>query len=283
MSDAPIDLDAYFARIGYAGSRAPTLETLRALHRHHLHAIPFENLDVLLKRAIRLDPESLQRKLVANRRGGYCFESNGLLFHVLRAMGFETTALGARVLFDRPEFPLPPRTHMLQKVDLPEGSYIVDVAFGGQSPAALLRFETGVAQATSRESCRLLVRDDGEVDLESLMGDDWRLLYRFSMQRHLPVDFEPANWQVSTHPESWFVNNLISAFPGEDRRFTLFNAEFRTRYPDGRAETQVLSGAEALLDVLENRFGLDLAAEERRDLSEIFSRMAAPAVVASAD
>src|SRR5947207_634174 len=119
MAEAAIDLDAYFRRIGYAGPRAPTVEVLAAVQKHHLDAIPFENLDVVLKRPIRLDPESLQRKLVAGRRGGYCFESNGLLFHVLRAMGFRNTALAARVLFERPnEMQMPPRSHMLQRVDL---------------------------------------------------------------------------------------------------------------------------------------------------------------------
>lgn len=78
-SDTPIDLDAYFNRIGYSGPRTPTLETLKALHYAQALSIPFENLDVLAKRTIQLDPASLQKKLVADRRGGYCFEVNALL------------------------------------------------------------------------------------------------------------------------------------------------------------------------------------------------------------
>ena len=89
-ADTQIDLDAYFARIGYSGPRAPTLETLKALHFAHATAIPFENLDVLAKRPILLDPPVLQKKLVAQKRGGYCFEVNGLFAAVLRQLGLMT-------------------------------------------------------------------------------------------------------------------------------------------------------------------------------------------------
>jgi N-hydroxyarylamine O-acetyltransferase len=267
VTGVDIDLDAYFRRIGYAGSRVPTLGVLSAVHKHHLNAIPFENLDVLLKRPIRLDPESLQRKLVIDRRGGYCFESNGLLFHVLRAMGFRTTALAARVLFDRPEFPLPPRSHMLQRVDFDSGSYLVDVAFGGQTPAGLLRFEPHTAQATARESCRLVPAGD-ELDLQALLGTEWRLLYRIAIHPHLPVDYEQANWHVSTHPDSYFVNNLIVAIPGEGRRFTLFNDTFRARTPDGGVEERTIGSGDELTGLLEDTFTIALTAEDRQRIAQ---------------
>ena len=267
MPEAEFDLDAYFRRIGYAGSRAPTVEVLAALQQHHLNAIPFENVDVLLKHPIRLDPESLQRKLVADRRGGYCFESNGLLFHVLQALGFRATALAARVLFDRAEFPLPPRSHMLQRVDFDNGSYLVDVAFGGQTPSGLLRFEPQIAQATARESCRLVPVGD-ELDLQALMGAEWRLLYRIATHPHLPVDYEQANWHVSTHPDSYFVNNLIAAIPGEGCRHTLFNDAFRTRYSDGRVEEKAIASGDELAALLEGIFTIPLAADDRVKLAK---------------
>src|SRR5690242_16272279 len=96
-----IDLDAYFARIGYFGPRTPTLDTLRGVHRAHFHGVPFENLDVVLNRPIRLDPASLMQKIVAERRGGYCFESNALLMYALHTLGFVVTPLAARVLWER--------------------------------------------------------------------------------------------------------------------------------------------------------------------------------------
>ena len=82
MSYTP-DLPAYFARIGLHGERQPTLDLLRAIVHAHVSSIPFENLDVLLGRGISLDPTAVERKLVHDRRGGYCFEQNSLLLHVL--------------------------------------------------------------------------------------------------------------------------------------------------------------------------------------------------------
>lgn len=269
MAEAEIDLDAYFRRIGYAESRAPTVEVLAALQRHHLDAIPFENLDVVLKRSIRIDPESLQRKLVTAQRGGYCFESNGLLFHVLRAMGFRNTALAARVMFERDdELPLPPRSHMLQRVDFDEGSYLVDVAFGGQTPSGLLRLEPNIEQPTARESCRLIPHGD-ELDLQALMGE-WRLLYRIAPHPHLPVDYEQANWHVSTHPDSYFVNNLIACVPGEGCRYTLFNNVVRKRTPDGRVQERAIASGGELLTILEKTFTLRLSVEDRGALIRRF-------------
>src|SRR5689334_22686545 len=106
------DLDSYLARIGYDGPRAPTLPVLRALTAAHTQAIPFENLDVLLGRRIDLAIDAVFDKLVRRRRGGYCFEQNGLLLQVLQALGFEARPVSARVRIDRPRTDTPPRTHM---------------------------------------------------------------------------------------------------------------------------------------------------------------------------
>src|SRR4029453_5328189 len=94
-----IDLDAYFARIGYRGAREPTLAVLRAIHVAHPEAITFENLGPLMGVPLRIDVQSVQKKLIGAGRGGYCYELNGLLAGVLRALGFEVTRLSARALF----------------------------------------------------------------------------------------------------------------------------------------------------------------------------------------
>src|SRR5262249_1065620 len=130
MSDE-IDLDTYFARIGYGGPTTPTLETLTAICARQVDAMPFENLDPLLGRSVKLDAESLQGKLVPQRRGGYCFELNGLLKRVLDTLGYRTTGLGARVRWmSPPDAPLGPRSHMAIKVNLADGPYLADAGFG---------------------------------------------------------------------------------------------------------------------------------------------------------
>jgi len=257
-----IDPDAYLARIGYSGPRDVSLETLRGVHRAHLYSVPFENLDVVLKRPIKLDPASLMQKMVADRRGGYCFESNALFMYALQALGFAVTALQARVLWERTDPALPPRSHMLLMIDLEEGLFLADVAFGGQTPPQPLSFAVGMEQATTHEPYRLRRTADGELELEALMAGRWGVLYRFTLHPQQPVDFEQANWFVSTHPESFFANNLIAAIPGEGCRYTLFNNEFRIRRPDGAVETQVVEDAAELAAVLKERFRLSISDAE---------------------
>jgi N-hydroxyarylamine O-acetyltransferase len=262
-----IDLDAYLARIGYTGPRDVNAETLRGVHRAHLYSIPFENLDVVLKRPIKLDPASLQEKMVANRRGGYCFESNALFMYGLQALGFTVTPLAARVLWERKDPTLPPRSHMLMMVDLDEGLFLADVAFGGQTPPQPLTLAVGMEQQTTHEPYRLRRTADGELELEALMAGQWGVLYRFTLHPQQPVDFEDANRYTATHPDSFFANNLIAAIPGEGVRYTLFNKEFRTRRPDGAVETQVLGEAKALMTVLQEKFGVSVPEADATALS----------------
>ena len=124
------DLDAYFERIGYSGPCEPTLGVLNAITLAHTSAIPFENLDVLLGRPIALDPASLVDKLVRRRRGGYCFEQNGLLLIVLEALGFQAVPISARVRWQRPRDFTPPRTHLFLRVELDGESWLADVGIG---------------------------------------------------------------------------------------------------------------------------------------------------------
>ncbi len=255
MTAAPDDIDAYCARIGYTGAREPRLAVLQALVAAHTAAIPFENLDVLLKRPIRLDLPSLYAKLVHARRGGYCFEHNLLLLDVLTRFGFRATGLAARVQWGRAPESVGPRTHMLLRVDLAEGPHLADVGFGGLTPTAPLALAPGPEQATPHESFRL-VAAAGEFDLEARLGGNWASLYRFSLQPQLPVDYEVANWFTSTHPQSLFVNHLIASRAATGRRHALFNNRLTVRGRDGGSERRLLRDAATLRGVLERDFGI---------------------------
>ncbi len=137
-----LDLAAYLQRVGYGGSLDPTLETLRALHLAHTSAIPFENLDIPLGRGISLELADLQAKLVASRRGGYCFEQNALFAAVLESLGFKLLRLAARVRFGATE--IRPRTHMLLEVEVDNEPWLADVGFG----CAGLRFPIAMRRAS---------------------------------------------------------------------------------------------------------------------------------------
>jgi N-hydroxyarylamine O-acetyltransferase len=277
----PVDIDGYCARIGYSGPREPTLRALQGIVAGHTAAIPFENLDVIAKRPIRLDPPSLHEKLLRHRRGGYCYEHNLLLIEILLALGFRAMGLAARVHRSRPAGVIPPRSHMLLRVDLPEGSCIVDVGFG-TALTAPLALEAWREQTTPHETFRL-VPVDGEFDLQARFGEAWTDLYRLSLQEQLPVDYEAPNWYTSTHPNSLFVRNLIAARPGPGRRHTLFNDKFTIRHGDGGVERRTLRGAEELGEVLARYFDIALPdpaeigvlaalAEERATHPDFFER-----------
>jgi N-hydroxyarylamine O-acetyltransferase len=260
-----MDLDAYFARIGYRGPATPTLETLTALHTLHPAAIPFENLDPLLGRPVRLDIATLEAKLVRARRGGYCYEQNLLLAEALRTLGFSVRGLGARVLYRVPEGTQRPRTHMLLRVDIGETPYIADVGFGGLTMTGPLRFETDVEQATPHETFRLQRSAAGDYLLQALVGGSWLTLFRFDESEHAHADFEMGSWYTSTHPQSIFVNGLMCAraLPGE--RIALLNSDL-TVYRTGRKPERLpLANAAEIRDALVTRLGIALPEDDKLD------------------
>jgi N-hydroxyarylamine O-acetyltransferase len=250
-----IDLDRYFARIGYRGPRTATLDTLNQIVNAHVMAIPFENLDVLLGRAIDLDLGALQRKLIDDRRGGYCFEQNSLLLAVLTALGFEARPLSGRVRYQRPRDYTPPRTHLFVRVEL-DASWLVDVGVGAMSMASAIRLDTAEPQATPHEP-RRLVRDGNLIFHQARLGDDWHDVYELTLEEMPPIDREVANWYTSAHPQSSFRQRLTvaRALP-EGRRISLLNRELTIRERGGSGEHHLIGSPDELLAVLAEHFGL---------------------------
>lgn len=258
-----LDIDAYFRRVGYSGPPEPTLDTLRALHGLHPRAIPFENLDTLRRRPVRLDVESLQAKLVAQKRGGYCFEQNLLFSQVLTALGFSVAALSARVLWERPD-DVRARTHMLLFVQLGDGPYLCDVGFGGLTLTAPLRLEAGVEQRTPHEPFRIL-REDREFLTQARVRGGWRALYRFDLQEQLPIDIEVLNFFVSQHPESPFLTRLMAARRETNRTLNLRDDELRVHHLDGPSEQRVLRSVAEVRATLAREFGIDVPEDAALD------------------
>jgi N-hydroxyarylamine O-acetyltransferase len=257
MSDAGeprLDLDAYLARTGYDGELRPSPAVLEALHLAHATHIPFENLDVLLGRPIRLDLEGLQAKLVRGRRGGYCFEQNELFAAVLERLGFPVTRLAARVRLGSTR--LAPRTHMLLKVDVEGGPWLADVGFGGDGLLKPFPLAAGLVVRQYAWSYRLL-EDAGLWVLQSLHGGDWRDLYAFTLEPQFLVDFEVANYYVSTHPSSWFLRTLTVQLPTPEARYVLHNREFSVDR-GGEVTARPIASDEELLRVLAETFCLEL-------------------------
>ncbi len=209
-----LDLSAYFDRIDYRGPAEPNLHVLQGLVTAHTQTIPFENLDPLLGVPVDdLSPQALIDKLVHRRRGGYCYEHNGLMGYVLAEIGFRVRRLAGRVVWMvPPDSPAPAQTHTLLAVTFPgsHGTYLVDVGFGGQTPTSPIRCETGGVQQTTHEPYRLDDRGDGLV-MQAQVRGEWVPLYEFSMRTQPDIDLTVGSWYVSTHPSSHFVTNLMAA------------------------------------------------------------------------
>lgn len=272
MSGHSFELDAYLDRIGYGGPREASLAVLRSLIAQHTATIPFENIDIFLGRGASLDLEQLQAKMVAGRRGGYCFEQNTLLREALVALGFRVTGLMARVVRGLENDAVTPRTHMTLLVDLPEGSFLADVGFGNLTPTAPLALIAERAQPTAHEPFRLLEAGD-EWLLQAHLGEVWRNVYRFPLQPQFDIDYEVGNWFTSTRPGGMFVSNLIVARPGHDCRMTLFNDRFVLRGADGRVERQTIKGASHYGETL-RAFGLTLSDGDHAALADAVSLVA---------
>jgi N-hydroxyarylamine O-acetyltransferase len=272
------DLDAYLARIGYAGPRTATFDTLEALHALHPAAIPFENLNPLVGWPVALDVDSLQAKMVAGGRGGWCFEQNTLFRNALEALGFSVTSLAARVLWNAvPGSPIGPRSHMLLLVDLDGLPYIADVGFGGNVLTAPLRLEPHIAQATPHESHRLLPLENGYVLEASLRGEwmpsgEWMPFYRFTLEPQFPADYEVSNWYLCHHPSSFFLQTLLGARATPGCRYALRNNSLTIRRKTG-VEVRTLADAAALRSCLEADFGLRLP--DSPELSAALERVSA--------
>jgi N-hydroxyarylamine O-acetyltransferase len=262
-----VDLDRYFARIAYAGPRTPTLATLHAITRAHVEAVPFENLDVLLGRGIDVRLPAVERKLVADRRGGYCFEQNSLLCAVLTQIGFTAHPIGARVRFGRPRTVTPARTHLFLRVDLDE-PWLVDVGIGSASVPCALRWSTEEPQATPLDT-RRLVRENGLLFHQIQYANDptWHDVYESNLEPMPAIDREVANWYTSAYPSSHFRHQLMAsrAFSrGDDAgRISLANRELTIRHRDGRADRRTIESPDELLAVLAEHFGLVFPSDTR--------------------
>lgn len=245
-----------------------SFETLNAIISAHVRTIPFENLAVLLGKPISLAIADVMEKLVYRRNGGYCFEHNTLLLHVLSELGFRVTALSARSRYQWPERYSLPRTHMCLRVDLDGRTFLVDGGFGGLSPTAALEIVADVEQQTPHEP-RRFVREghweglalrgpDAALIHQARLGEVWHDLYELTLEPMPPVDREMGNWYTSRHPNSHFRNKLMVARATEDGRLTLGNRELTRRSRSGSTETHILRTHDELSAVLWQEFGLRL-------------------------
>lgn len=250
-------LSAYLKRVGINAPRRPTLHALRRVHRAHVAAMPYENLDIQLGRPIRLDVDSLFAKLVLGGRGGYCYEHNGTLAHALEAMGFDVRRVLGGVARET-EGDGNWWNHMPLVVRFANGDkYLADAGIG-----------TGFRDPLPIRNGSYRV-GPFNFGIWSIGDDEWRcsidprvtnLTFDFTLDRREAVEFEPKCTELSTSPESPFVKTLTVQTPGETDIWVL-RARTLTVYdpklPEGKTVQTVADPAD-FAALLRGRFNLTL-------------------------
>lgn len=247
-----MNVDVYLDRIDYRGPRTPAPATLRALHVAHLRTVPFENLDIGLGRPIRLDSAALFDKVVVRRRGGFCYELNGLFAALLRTLGFEVTLLSARVFNDGqfgPEF-----DHLALRVGIPSGSeWLADVGFG-DCFVEPLRFEPGEHPQPAR-TYRLTTAGNTWMLEEQRAGAPYERMYAFTTQPRRLEDFEPmCHWQQHS-PESHFTQHRVCTRATPTGRVSIRDQRLIFHHAGERTERDLPDHA-AFLSALREHFGI---------------------------
>ncbi len=259
------NLAGYFDRIGYQGPASADVDTLRNVVAAHGRSIAFENLDPLLGiPVVDLSAEALTDKLIMRRRGGYCYEHNGLLGYALDELGYGVDRLAGRVVWMKePDAPLPALTHNVLAVTIPgeAGRFLVDVGFGGQTLSSPIRLQTAAVQQTRHEPYRLTelpTRHEPEYELAAQVRGRWQPLYRFTTVPQPRIDLEVGSWYVSTHPGGIFVVGLTAAVVTDDARINLRGRNLAIHHHDGTEKIRFDTAAE-VLEALTERFGIDLS------------------------
>jgi N-hydroxyarylamine O-acetyltransferase len=249
------NLALYLQRLGFDAPPAPTLETLRQLQLRHTSVFPFENLTTLSGEPVLIDLPAVERKVLHDGRGGYCYELNNLYLALLQELGFDARGISGRVVMGQPEVAWTARTHRLSLVTLDGVRYITDVGFGGMVPTAPLLLDSRAEQVTPHEPFRIEQHVDGYT-LRAKVADEWRAMYIFDLQRQDDIDYTVGNWYVSTHPESSFARQLMVARTGEGWRRTLNNGSFAIHRMGLDSERRQVVDVQELVALLDSEFGI---------------------------
>lgn len=266
-----MDCATYLERIGYRGGREPTAANLAALVRAHRLAVPYETLDLWRRRSTTLRLKEIYDKIVTRRRGGYCFELNGLFAWLLRELGYNVREYFGRWLLGEDQSTVPMRRHRVVCVAIAGApNQIVDVGIGLPFMMSPLDFTFGVPQLRDNRSYRIVRDSELGAVVEVRKGTEWMRLFSYDTALQLPVDFEYAHWWCQTHPDSSFLSGLWIYRPLADGGAISISLEEDPERPGcgekglvlahfdgcGEMEKTALRGEDALTAALAAEFGI---------------------------
>lgn len=258
-------LSEYLGRIGLQAKPEADLIGLHLLQDYHMRHVPFENLDVLLRRPLDLTPDALFEKIVSRGRGGYCFELNTLYASLLKQVGFDPVPMLARVwLRDPPE--TPPRTHLVNRVTIDGEDWISDVGFGGRAARVPLKIVDGYEVDDSDGRIRIVNDERFGYRISRLQDGLWSDQYTVEIEAAHMSDILSGNHWTENHPGSHFRNGIGVGLFTDDGRTSFYEGVLT--YRGRETHSQKIVGVDASLEVLKTQFGLDLnlTLEEREHL-----------------
>lgn len=247
-----MDTQAYLQRINYTGPIAPNAGTLRLLQVAHLRTVPFENLSIHADEPIILNDDALFEKIVSRRRGGFCYELNGLFAALLRALGFEVTMISAQVAKAEGGFS-PDFDHMALVVTLAE-RWLVDVGFGDSFLDPLL-IDTEIEQIQGNHAYRIVVDAEYKVLEQRSKDIDWTPQYRFTLQPYQYRDYVARCFYHQTSPQSHFTSARICSRATPAGRISLSELRFITT-GDGEKQERSLTSQAEYATILRDHFGI---------------------------
>ena len=245
---------AYFERINYHGSTDVSVKTLHDLHAAHTLNIPFENLDVYLGRPILLDQDSLYEKIIVNKRGGDCFEMNGLFSLVLKTLGFKVTDLLARGTRDGINYHA--KTHQVLLVEVDGEKWMCDVGYGNDGIMTPLLLKVGLEQKQIANTYRFGWHEKYGYVLHKEEENNFMPMYAFTLEECTFDDLLMSNHFTSTFPGAFFTMVKVCTMPTPDGRLTLFNDMFKI-LKNGQVTERKLTTEEEFKEVLREYFKLD--------------------------
>jgi N-hydroxyarylamine O-acetyltransferase len=252
MLASNFDLNAYFQRIGFIGEARADLTTLNALMRCQLRSVPFENCDVQAGKIVSLIPEDIVSKIIPGTRGGYCYEVNGLFAMALQALGLTYQFVAARPMF----YPVRrPKTHMAIVVTIGSEQYLCDLGFGSyglRAPLHLGSLNEDIAQ--DFDCYKLSKLNEVEFLMQARVNDEWLNQYSFNLSPQEWIDFMPANYLNSTHPDAIFVQKLLLIKQNETGRVMLIGDTLKTIH-QGKESVRTIAQEERN-QVMQEQFGL---------------------------
>jgi len=256
MNNFKFNKQEYLKRINFDGEIFVDFESLKSLHRAQHLTIPFENFDICLGRNIGIDPVAIFQKLVNHKRGGYCFELNGLLLIALQSFGFEARPLLGRVHLSRE---ITGRTHQTTLVTIEDQSWVVDLGFGAEAPLVPIPLVYNEPISFENQTYKLINDEVYGYILQNNPNGHWKNLYSFDLSPVFDIDIKLGNHYTSTHPDSFFTNDRIAALPIENGMISLYHNKLK-KVINGKEKIISLKDDSSYLAVLEKECGIEIDA-----------------------